>query len=77
MTLETLTFIRNILCQLSLKVGEQDFTTTATLMITALEELDKEIANASDPIGRDIPGAVISGRTGVSITPRLHPQPPN
>jgi hypothetical protein len=46
MTYDTLVFVRNVLGQLSLKVGEADFRTTAPMMIQALDELDKEIANA-------------------------------
>jgi len=49
MTHETLTFLRHIIGQFSLKVGEPDFRTTALALITALDELDKEIANAGDP----------------------------
>ena len=49
MTYDTLVFVRGVLAQLSLKVGEADFAATATMMIQALEELDKEIANAGHP----------------------------
>jgi hypothetical protein len=55
MTYDTLVFIRNVLCQLSLKVGEPDFRTTAPKMIDALDELDKEIANAGTSSGCDLP----------------------
>lgn len=50
MTYETLVFIRNVLTQLSIRVAEPDFRTTAQSLITALDELDKEIANASDTL---------------------------
>jgi hypothetical protein len=49
MTYDTVVFIRNVLCQLSLKVGEPDFRITAPRMIDALDELDKEIANGGQP----------------------------
>jgi hypothetical protein len=49
MTYETLLFVRNVLTQLSLRVAEPDFRTTALSMIAALDELDKEIANADNP----------------------------
>lgn len=48
-TYETLVFIRNVINQFSIKVGEPDFRTTAASLITALDELDKEIANAGNP----------------------------
>lgn len=50
MTYETLVFLRNVLSQLSLRVAEPDFPTTAISVIRAIEELDKEIADAGDPL---------------------------
>jgi len=46
MTYETLLFLRNVLKQLSLPVSDPDFRTNAIAMMSALDELDKEIANA-------------------------------
>jgi len=53
MTYDTLVFLRNVLTQLTIRVGEPDFRTTALSIIAALDELDdaiaKEVADAGNP----------------------------
>lgn len=44
MTYETLVFLRNIIGQFTIRVGEPDFRATAQSLIIALNELDNEIA---------------------------------
>ena len=53
MTYETLIFLRNVLNQCSLRIGDDDFRTTALSAITALDELDKELSNANNSLGFD------------------------
>jgi len=47
MTLETLIFLRDICNRISIPVADPDFRKMSLSMISALDELDKEINEAS------------------------------
>ena len=55
MTYETLLFLRALCNKVSIPVADPEFRYLATQMLNALNELDKEIADASDLNGRDLP----------------------